>query len=261
MKIFTIFCVLIGLFSFSLQAEQQKNPEVGIVEKLDNTIPKDLKFVNSNGDTVKLGDIITKPTVLTLVFYHCTGICSPLLTNLAEVVDKTDLQPGKDYQLITVSFDHYENIEAAQRWRKTHLEEMKKQINPDDWRFLVGDSASIRKLCDAVGFYFKPDGHDNFIHAGSLFFISDNGKITRYLFGTEYNPFDFKLAILEAHKGLSMPTVNRMLKFCYSYDPDGRKYVFNITRIIGTGMLLILGIFFATLFIVKSKKKKGDNNE
>jgi protein SCO1/2 len=158
MKIFTIFFLLIVVLSFKLEADQEKAPVVGIVEKLDNTIPKDLKFVNSNGDTVKLGDIITKPTVLTLVFYHCTGICSPLLTNLAEVVDKTDLQPGKDYQLITISFDHHEQIEAAQRWRKTHLEEMKKQIKPDDWRFLVGDSVSIRKLCDAVGFYFKPDG-------------------------------------------------------------------------------------------------------
>jgi protein SCO1/2 len=88
MKIFTIFFLLIVVLSFKLEADQEKAPVVGIVEKLDNTIPKDLKFVNSNGDTVKLGDIITKPTVLTLVFYHCTGICSPLLTNLAEVVAK-----------------------------------------------------------------------------------------------------------------------------------------------------------------------------
>ncbi|MGC8747407.1 MAG: SCO family protein [Candidatus Kapaibacteriota bacterium] len=193
------------------------------------------------------------------VYYHCPGICSPLLTGVSEVVDKLDLTPGKDYTLVTISFDHTETSDKAKKWKGNHLKGLEKQIDPNGWYFLVGDSISVRKITDAIGFYFKPDGKGDFIHSAALYSIAPDGKIIRYLFGTEFNPFDFKMAVLEAEKGLPLPTVNRLLKFCYSYDPQGRRYMFNFTRVFGTLILLSLGVFFVIL-IKKQRKIKEVKN-
>lgn len=239
----------------------EKNPEVGIVEKLGQTIPLDLTFTNSEGKKVKLSEIINKPTILSFVYYHCPGICSPLTIGLSEVVDKTNLEPGKDYQLITISMDPGETFDKAKTWRDNHISGLDKKIPYDSWQFLVGDTQSVRRITDAVGFYYKYDGKKDFIHAGAIYAIAPDGKIIRYLFGTEFKPFDFKMAILEASKGSPMPTVNKILEYCFSYDPKGRSYVFNFTKVIGTLMLLILGLFFAFLVITSRKRnKKGDQN-
>lgn len=254
MKRFWIFALLILFLSRNLFGSNE--PEVGIVEKLGNKIPLDLVFTNDEGKKVKLGDLINKPTILMFVYYHCPGICSPLLTGVSEVVDKSDLTPGKDYQLVTISFDHTETYDKAKKWKENHVGGLERQIDSNSWAFLVGDSISIRKLTNAVGFYFKPDGQGDFIHGAAIYSIAPDGKIIRYLFGTEFNPFDFKMAILEAEKGVPLPTVNRLLKFCYSYDPQGRTYVFNFTRVAGTIMLLGLALFFVILI---SKKKKNNS--
>lgn len=236
----------------------ENDVEVGIVEKLGNKIPLDLVFTNDKGKKVQLKEIIDKPTILMFVYYHCPGICSPLLTGVSEVVDKADIIPGKDYRLVTVSFDHTETWDKAKKWKENHLKGLERQVPSDGWYFLVGDSISVRKLTDAVGFYFKPDGKGDFIHGAALYSIAPDGKIIRYLFGTEFNPFDFKMAVLEAEKGIPLPTVNRLLKFCYSYDPQGRRYMFNFTRVFGAIMLLGLSIYFIIL-VSKPRKKEVKN--
>lgn len=245
------------MFSSFAYATTQK-PEVGIVEKLGEKIPLDLVFTNSEGKKVQLAQLITKPTILMFVYYHCPGICSPLLTSVSETVDKLDLIPGKDYQLITISFDHLETYDKAKKWKNNHLKGLEREIDPNGWEFLVGDSVSVYKLTDAIGFYFKPDSSGEFLHGAAVYAISNDGKISRYLFGTEFSPFDFKMAILDAESGLVLPTVNRILKFCYFYDPQGKKYMFNVTRIVGTLMLFSLAIF---LFTLLKKKKKNNNGE
>lgn len=250
------FPILLFFILINLILKGNQTPEVGIIEKLGNKIPLDAEFTNENGEKVKLGDLITKPTILMFVYYHCPGICSPLLTGVAEVIDKSELTPGKDYQLVTISFDHNETYDKAKKWKKNHIEGLEKRIDHNSWAFLVGDSLAVRKVTDAVGFYFKPDGKGDFIHGAALYAISPDGKIVRYLFGTEFNPFDFKMAVLEAEKGIPLPTVNRLLKFCYSYDPSGRTYVFNFTRVFGTIILLSLAIFLSLLLIRRTKNNK-----
>lgn len=253
--------IILLLLSIPLILLAEKNPEVGIVEKLGEKIPLDLSFTNSEGKQVKLSEIINKPTILSFVYFHCPGICSPLTIGLSEVVDKSELQPGKDYQLITISMDPGETYDKAKTWRDNHIGSLDKKIPYEAWQFLVGDTQSVKKITDAIGFYYKYDGKKDFIHAGAIYAIAPDGKIIRYLFGTEFKPFDFKMAILEAGKGTPMPTVNSLLKFCYSYDPEGRGYVFDFTKVIGSVMLLILGIFFAFLVITSRKRnKKGEQN-
>lgn len=251
----TYFIIALLLLGFANAAAQ---PAIGIEERLDNQIPLDLKFEDAKGKEHQLKDLIDKPTVLLLVYYNCPGICSPLLTSTAELVDKTDLVPGKDYRILTVSFDHSETPELAAKFKKNYYASLQnKKLMDEDWKFMVGDSTTVRTLTDEAGFYFQPAGEKDFTHAGALIILSPDGKVTRYIFPGQnmtFNPFDLKMALIEASKGISSPTINKVLQFCFSYDPEGKTYVFNITKVIGSIMFLGIGVFL-TILIIKGRKK------
>jgi protein SCO1/2 len=234
----------------------QKKIEVGIDEQLGSTIPLNLKFKNSDGETVALKEIITKPTLIAFVYYECPGICNPMQSEIAWTIDKLQLEPGKDFQVVSISFDHNETPEIAAKWKKNYLMTIKRKMDPSDWLFLTGDSVSVRTLTEACGFYFKP-ADKQFVHAATLVTITPTGKISRYLFGTTFNPFDVKMALLEAESGKTSPTISKVLQYCFSFDPEGRQYTLNVTRIVGTFMLLGIGIFLSVLIF---KKKKTDKN-
>jgi len=234
------------------QDKPAPRPEIGIEEQLGATVPLDLEFYDEHGYVVKLKDLLNKPTILTLVFYKCQGICTPLLMETASIVDKMNLEPGKDYQILTLSFDYTEKPSLAQSKRFNYLKALEKDVPDDFWRFLSGDSTNIFRLTNAVGFYFKPDG-DQFIHPGALIFLSPEGKITRYLLGITYLPFDVKMALTEASEGKTGPTIAKLLKFCYTYDAEGRTYAMNITRVAGIGILFLIGAFVA--FVIFKPKR------
>ena len=244
-KIF--FIIFISSFIFG----QNTKITIGIDEKLGNYIPLDSKFVTSDNDTISMNDLINKPTLLALVYYECPGICSPLLTELGWVANKIDLKPNKDFQVVALSFDHHENPEISGRWKENYLKGIKGDFPASAWTFLTGDSINIKKFTDAVGFYFKPDKKE-FVHAGAVLTISPKGKISRYIYGTQFNPFEMKMALLEAEAGKSSPTTAKILQYCFSYDPKGRGYTLNLTRIIGTVMILSVGLFL--VFLLKKKK-------
>jgi len=236
--------------------------EIGIEhdKKLGQFVDPNLYFTDSDGKVKKLKDIIKKPTVLSLVYFHCPGICSPLLTNLGKVIDEAKVEPGKDYQVLTISFDPKEDAPLAAKWKNNYLNSVERPINPKDWTFMVGDSLNIAKITDQVGFRYKSDGKEDFIHAGALVVLGTDGKINRYLLGTEFLPFDFKMAVFESAKGVSAPPISRILAYCYSYDPEGKTYVFNINRVAGTLIFLSAGILLTVLLIKGRTKnsKKGD---
>lgn len=251
----------LSIFFINLQAEDKKI-ELGIDEQLGKKLPLDLKFYDEKGKEVVFGDLIKKPTVFAFVYYDCPSICSPLLSSVAEIINDSDLQPGEDYNVITLSIDETENYQLAAGKKKNFLKIIdQKKIPENSWTFLTGDSANIKQLADASGFYFKREG-ENFIHSGAIIFISEEGIITRYLFpaykkerGYSILPFDFKMAIVETSKGNVTPTIAQVLQFCFSYDPEGRSYVLNLTRIFGAGILFLAAIFIVFL-TVKPKNKE-----
>lgn len=256
MKIYiqTIFLAIISSFLFSVNLSSATE-KVGIDEHLGSQVPTDIKFLNSNGDTVILRELLNKPTLLYFVYFHCGGICNPLQNAVADGIGKLKMTPGTDYNIVTVCFDYGATLTDAKKWKENSLQTMQKQIDPKAWNVLIGDSTTIRRLTDAVGFYFKSDGQRDFIHAGSIFTLSTSGTICRYLyFDKYYNPFDLKMAILEASQNQSNPTIKTVLQFCFTYDPKGKQYVFNTTKVIGSAMLLSTAGLF--LFLLYSGKKK-----
>lgn len=237
--------------------------EIGVEEQLGAYLPLDTKFSDEYGKEYSLRELFTKPTVLAFVYYECPGICSPLLMELADIINKTDLVIGVDYNVVTISMDENEKPENAINRKEVYLKTIDKNIPPESWKFLTGDSASIRAVSDKAGFYFKREGKD-FRHAGTFIFVDSKGKICRYLFpafsersGFGILPFDFKMAIYETSEGKIAPTVAKVLQFCFTYKPEGRSYVLNLTRIFGVLILFFVGIF---LLYIKFKPKKVNSN-
>ena len=239
-----------------LRAGDQNQPKLGIEEKLGQTIPLDAEFYDEKGQLVSLKDLVNKPTIFTFVYFRCPGICTPLLNELARIVEKTDLVLGKDYQIISVSFNHRETPDMAAGKKESYLQSINKQVDPNGWRFLTGDSLSIHRLTSGAGFYFMPDGND-FIHAGALIVVSPEGKITRYINGIKYLPFDVKMAVYEASTGKVGPTIANILRFCYSYNPEGHAYTLNFMRISLVVTLGFVGVF-VLVFIVRPRKKQPE---
>jgi protein SCO1/2 len=236
------------------QAPPTPQLEVGIEEKLGEYVPLGLGFVDADSDSVYLRDLVDRPTVLTLVYYHCPHICVPLLNGVADVVSETDLKPGEDYRLVTISFDPVDNPETARRIRTSIVKPLEQKLPPGSWRFLTGDSASIARITDATGFRVKRVDKD-FAHGTALIVLSPDGKIVRYLYGLTYLPFDLKMAVIEAARGQVGPSVARVLRFCFSYDPQGRRYVFNLTRVLGSVIVLAAAVFVVSLVVLERRKR------
>ncbi len=230
--------------------------EIGVVEHLDEYLPKDISLVNEAGEKVNLTDIIDKPTVINFVYYRCPGICSPLMEAIASVMDRSDLVPGEDYQVLTISFDPTETIDLGIRKKKNYLNLMQNSEQAaKGWHFFVSDSASIARATNATGFKYKKTGVD-YLHAASVTVVSPEGKITRYLNGMFFLPFEWKMAIIEASEGKSGPTLNKILRFCYSYDPVGQTYVMNITKVSGI-VIMFFAFLFLLVIVFKPKRKKA----
>ena len=228
--------------------------EIGIVEKLGQTIPMDLKFVNEKNDTVTIGSLITKPTILSFVYFDCPGLCSPLLDGIADVVSKTEMTLGKDYDIITISFNTKDTPEKA-REKKLNFVSKIKENQRGSWTYLTGELGNIQKITEAAGFRYKPTGVD-FAHPSTIIILSPKGKITRYLYGITYLPFELKMAIVEAQKGQVQPTSNKIYDFCFAYDPQSKSYTLQVTRLLGS-FVLVLGLFFILYLFISSRKKSS----
>lgn len=235
--------------------------EIGIVEHLDAYLPDSISLTNEKGEKVWLSGLIDKPTVLNFVYFRCPGICSPLMEGVADVMDKSDMVPGKDYQVLTISFDPSETIDLGVMKKKNYLNLMtnKDKVNEakSGWQFFVSDSASIVRVTNATGFRYKRTGND-FLHAASLTVVSPDKKITRYLNGLRFLPFEWKMAMVEASKGQSGPTINKVLRFCFSYDPKGQTYVLNVTKI-SASLILTFALSLLLYLVLKKPKRTKDS--
>lgn len=247
--------VLLGLWVVPL-ATQEQPVAVGITEKLGQTLPMNAELYDENGYRVSLSSIVNKPTILMFVYYKCPGICTPLLNEVSKIVEKIDLEPGKDFQILTVSFDPEEMPDLAKDKKDTYLGELKRKIDPAGWRFMTADKENIARLTEAAGFYVKKE-EGQWVHSGALIAVSPVGKITRYLVGIKHLPFDVKMAVYEAHEGRTGPTIAKVMKFCFAYDPEGKRYAFDIVRVSGVLIVGFAGVF-ALVFLRKPRKKKPE---
>jgi protein SCO1/2 len=249
------------LLAAGLQAQEYANDDtVGIEPRLGETVPLDLTFNNEQGEPVDLRSVIQRPTVLLLVYFRCPSICSPVMHEVADTVEKMQLTPGVDYDLLTISFDSEETPELARIAKENLLADMDQKIPPDSWHFLTGDKKNIARLTDSVGFRFRRDDKD-FEHAGTVIFLSPDGKIVRYLPGMKLLPDHMVMAIQDAADGRARSFMQKIQRLCYSYDPEGKTYVMKVNRIILAVTFFVLGLFLIYLLLFSGGKKMADVNE
>ena len=256
------YCILILIYWVVAMPAVAQIPtaavgDLGIFERTGQYVDTTLRFVTEHGDTVVLGDVLDKPTALLLVFYRCRGICSPLMDGTAKVIGETDLILGEEYQVLNISFNPREDAALAREKKRNYIAQITREVDESGWMFFTGDSLNIASITDSVGFKYLPNGPDDYIHAAAIIMLSPDGQIIRYLMGTDFLPFDFKMAVIEANAGRPGRTINKILQYCFNYDPDGRRYVFSVTRVAGTAIMVAILLFVFWLIFSKKNRSGG----
>jgi len=233
--------------------------KIGLDQRLNAQIPLDGTFRDESGRNVTLGQYFhQRPVILTFVYYDCSMLCNQVLSGLTGSLNMLTLQPGKDFDIVTVSIDPSETPVMAQAKKDMYLKRYWKggAGAAAGWHFLTGDQHSIDALASAVGFrYVKvqgPDGQLNqYAHASAIMVVTPEGKLAQYFYGVEFPPRDLRLALVESSHGKTGNMVDAVLLYCYHYDPSTGKYSATVIRIVRLGgvlTVLSLGTFMVVMF-------------
>ncbi len=233
-------CVSVVLPVEAQQGQPEILREVGFEQRLGSPLPLDLPFRDEDGRTVRLGEYFQgKPVVLSLVYYECPMLCTLTLNGLVSALGVLSFDVGREFEVVTVSFDHRETPSLAAAKKKAYLERYRREGAARGWHFLTGDEASIRRLTSAVGFRYAWDERTRqFAHPAGLVVLTPQGAIARYLFGIEYAPKDLRFALVESAAGRIGSALDRLVLYCYQYDPQTGRYGAAIMRIIRVGAVL-----------------------
>ncbi len=236
--------------------------KVKIEQRLNEQLPLDLQFKDETGRTVELREYFSKskPVILSLVFYKCPMLCNQILSGLMAGLRSQTFDAGKEFDVLTVSFDPRETPELAAEKKQAYIERYNRPGAEKGWHFLTGDPENIKRLTEAVGFHYNYDEKTNqFAHAAGIMVLTPEGKLSRYFYGIEYNARDLRLGLVEASNNKIGSTVDQLLLFCYHYDPATGRYgpaVMNIMRL--GGVVTVLGIGGLLLILRRRNGKRGD---
>lgn len=237
--------------------------EIGIDQKLDQPLPLSLEFRDEQGKTVRLADFFNgKPVILNLTYFRCPMLCSLVLEGLVKGLKPLRLNPGKEFQIVTVSIDPKDTpaqaLEKKQKYAKSYARPGAEQA----WHFLTGPQASIDALAKAVGFRYVYDPQSGqFAHAGGIIVTTPEGRLARYFYGIEYAPRDIRLALVEASKGKIGSWADQVLLLCFHYDPMTGKYGFFIMNFLRAASFLTAGAVALSIFIMLRRERAGRHSK
>jgi protein SCO1/2 len=232
---------------------------VGIKQNLNQQIPADLTFTDDQGHKVRMGDYFgQKPLIFNLVYFTCPMLCGEELTGLESALRVLKFDVGKEFEVVTVSFDPKDTPAAAAKKKEQILRRYKRDGAEHGWHFLVGEQASIDALARAAGFEYEYDAKTGqFAHSTAIMVLTPQGKIAQYFYGIEYPPRDLRLGLVDASHNKIGTLVDELLLYCYHYDPEKGKYsatVMRILRMMGVATLVCLGM----LFLVMTRRSPGN---
>jgi protein SCO1/2 len=201
---------------------------VAFEQRLNEPLPLDLPFRDEDGRVVKLGDYFgARPVVLAFVYYECPMLCTQVLNGLTNTLSVLSESVGREFDVVTVSFDPRETSVLAAGKKKAYLDRYKREGAAAGWHFLTGDEASIAALTGAAGFRYAWDADTSqFAHASGIVVATPEGRLSRYFFGIEYAPRDLKFALMESSAGKIGSLADQLLLYCYHYDPVKGSYSF-----------------------------------
>jgi len=228
--------------------------QVGIEQRLNQQVPLDLMFVDETGQPVELRQYFgSKPVILALVYFQCPMLCSEVQNHLVGALNGiVRFNAGRDFNVITVSFDPRDTPKDAAANKKSYLSRYRRAGAEQGWHFLTGRKDQIDALAGAVGFRYKWDQESRqFAHGSGIMLLTPDGRVAQYYYGIEYFPRDIQMGLIEASQGKIGNVVDQVLLYCYHYDPAQGRYgavIFNILRVSALATLLLLGGFMLVMF-------------
>lgn len=259
MKRFAGICgVLLALFHTGrAQVASYVDPQlskIDIVEHLGEQLPLDLQFTDESGTVVHLADYLNegRPVLLSLGYYNCPMLCNLVMNGMSKATKELDWTPGVEYKIITVSINPAETPALAAAKKQSYVVDFGRAGIDTGWTFLTGTEAQSSRLASAIGFnYFYDTARAEYAHAAAIYAISPDGMISRYLYGIEFSARDLKLALMEASAGKTGSTLDKLLLYCFHYDPASNGYALhaaNLMKAGGAATMVGIGAWLIGLF-------------
>jgi protein SCO1/2 len=257
-----ILCLSIGMRAGAQDPPLGVLQNISIDQKLNEAVPLELEFRDETGRPVRLHDYFgEKPVILSLVYYDCPMLCTLVLNGLLRSLRALQFDAGKEFNVVAVSFDPRNTPEMAALKRQVYIDEYRRPGAAGGWHFLTGKQESIERLTDAVGFRYKYDPESRqWAHASAIMVLTPEGRLSQYFYGIEYSARDLRLSLVEAAANRIGSPVDKVLLYCYHYDPATGKYglvIMNVLRIAGLGTVLALGGFVTLMIHRENSCRRG----
>lgn len=255
-------CTVLSANTSSNEVPQQLRG-IGIDQKLNQQIPLDAMFKDEYGRNVRLGDYFgKKPVVLGLVYYECPMLCNLTLNGMLRSLRAVNLNIGKEYDVLNVSFNPREGPELAADKKEAYSRRYGREGVRNGWHFLTGNEENIRKLADAVGFHYRFDEKSGqYVHASGIMIVTPEGRLSHYFYGIEFPPRDVKFGLMQASNNRIGSPVDQLLLYCYHYDPETGKYgliIMNTIRI--AGGLTVAGLVLMLVVLSRRNRRRKLEN-
>jgi protein SCO1/2 len=268
-----IICVLGMLLAAAAQSFAQVVPDnvgqssssmPGILQnvtfrpELNAQMPLDVPFTDENGKSVQLGDYFhqQKPVLLAFVYYGCPMLCTQLEQGVVGSLRMLSFNPGRDYEVVFVSFDDRDTPAMATAKKNTAMDHFRRKETAAGWHFLTGSKESIAAVTHAANFHFNFDAKNNlFAHASGIMLLTPDGRISRYFYGVEFPGRDLRLGLVDASQGKIGTPVDKMLLFCFQYDPSTARYsatILSVMRLLALGTVAAL----VTMILIYRRRDK-----
>lgn len=258
-------------FALAIPAAAQQNTlpteleGVGVDEKLGARVNLDLEFTAENGYQAPLRKYFGsgRPVVLNLVYYKCPMLCNLVLNAQTKVLRELQWTVGREFEIVTVSIDPQEMFDLAQSKKKWYLEQYGRYDAASAWHFLTDYQGNAKRLAEQVGFNYRWDARtEQWSHAAAVMVLTPDGRVSRYLYGIQYRERDMRLALTEASEGKLGTMGDKLLLYCFHYDPAAKSYVpfaRNIMKLGGAATVLVLGLFLSAMWRRERGKSKSDS--
>jgi len=242
--------------------EQEDLNKIDVVEHLGEKIPLDLAFSDDQGNPVTLNAYFGhgKPVMMILGYYQCPMLCNLVFNGVTEGIEELEWLPGEEFQMVTVSIDPEEHHQLAAAKKENYLKSINKPVGDSAWAFLVGDQSQSEALAEALGFrYFYDAERDEYAHPAVVFILTEDGTISRYLYGVQFKENDLRLGLLEASEGKIGNTLDKIILYCFHYDPNAGGYVVvagNVMKLGGLATVLVIGTFLLFMWTGEKRRRR-----
>ncbi len=236
-----------------------KIEHVTFSQRLGERLPLDARLTDESGREVALSEYFGKnrPVVLAFVYYQCPMLCPLVMNGISSALKVVPFTPGKDFDVVLVSFDSRDTPAAANAKKRAHLQHWAVPETADGWHFLTGTEQEIKRITSAAGFTYEWDEEtQQFAHVSGLLVATPDGRLSRYFYGVEFSPKDLRLALVDSGQGLLGSVVDELLLYCFHYDPSSGRYGAVFMNIMRLGGVLTVGLILGFVVLMRLRESR-----